>query len=89
MTYTISDAGSYSGTVETLALYRPYPTREWLVAAAAPLLGLDASNVVWVRGESYDDGDFNECVDWYLYACQDDADNDSDGSAAVLVAVAS
>lgn len=89
MQYTISDAGSYSGTIGTLDLYRPYPSRESLVAAAAPLLGLDKSSVAWVRGESYDDGDCNEVTDWYLYACHDDADNDSDGSTAVLVAVAS
>ena len=89
MQYTISDAGSYSGTIGTLDLYRPYSSREWLVAAAAPLLGLDKDSAVWVRGESYDDGDCNEVTDWYLYACQDDADADQDGSAAVLVAVAS
>ncbi len=89
MQYTISDAGSYSGTIGTLDLYRPYPSRESLVAAAAPVLGLDKASVVWTRGESYDDGDCNEVTGWYLYACQDDADADQDGSAAVLVAVAS
>lgn len=89
MTYTIRDAGSHSGTFSNLSMFRPYTSRGWLLASVAPLLRIDTAEAVWVKGEEWEDGDFNVCVDWYLYACQDDADADSDGSAALLVAVAS
>lgn len=89
MTYEIRDAGSYAGTFSCLSMFRPYTSRGWLLSSVAPLLRIDAVEAVWVRGEEWEDGDFNDCVDWYLYACQADADNDSDGSSALLVAVES
>ena len=89
MTYTIRDAGSHSGTFSNLSMFRPYTSRGWLLASVAPMLHLDTAEAVWVRGDEWEDGDFNPCTDWYLYACQSDADADSDGSAALLVAVAS
>lgn len=89
MTYEIRDAGVHSGTFSSLSMFRHYTSKGWLLASVAPLLRIDASEAVWVQGEEWEDGDFNSCVDWYLYACQADADNDPDGSSALLVAVAS
>lgn len=89
MAYEIRDAGSYAGTFSNLSMFRPYTSRGWLLASVAPLLRIDTTEAVWVQGEEWEDGDFNNCVDWYLYACQSDADNDSDGSSALLVAVSS
>ena len=89
MTYQISYSGSHEGTLRNLGLDKSYTSRGWLLASVATVVGVNASDAVWVRGEECDTEDLGVSVDWYLYACQDDADNDSDGSAAVLVAVAS
>lgn len=89
MAYTIQDAGSYTGTFCNLDMFRAYSSRGWLLASVAPTLRIDAKEAVWVRGEEWEDGDFNPCTGWYLYACQADADADSDGSDALLVAVES
>lgn len=89
MTYEISYSGSHEGALRNLGLDKSYASRGWLLSSVANVIGINAADAVWVRGEEWMSEDLVDCVDWYLYACQDDADNDSDGSAAVLVAVAS
>lgn len=89
MTYEISYAGSHEGTLRNLGLDKTYTSRGWLLSSVACVVGINAAEAVWVRGEECDTEDLGVSVDWYLYACQADADNDSDGSAALLVAVSS
>lgn len=88
MTYEISYAGSHEGTLRNLGLDKSYTSRGWLLSSVACVVGINAAEAVWVRGEECDTEDLGVSVDWYLYACQDDADADDDGSSAVLVVTA-
>ena len=88
MTYEITYSGSHEGTLRNLGLDKTYTSRGWLLSSVACVVGINAADAVWVRGEECDTEDLGVSVDWYLYACQDDADNDGDGTSAVFVVTA-
>jgi hypothetical protein len=80
MTYKINHAHSYTGTLSTLGLMVEYDTRRELLAAVAPVLGLDVQTAAWVRVDDQDG------LEYYLYRSQSAADADDNGSQAVLFA---
>ena len=68
MTYKINHAHSYTGTLSTLGRMVEYDTRRELLAAVAPVLGLDVQTAVWVRVDDQDG------LEYYLYRSQSAAD---------------
>ena len=80
MSYTITHA---RGGIPSHIDGNVYPRRSDLIASVAPAFGLDVNAAAFVHVAEIEGG--NIIGEWYVYRSNEDAWNDSDGTAALFV----